>query len=102
MFDLPDYAGNVTQRLLQVSQASDLVVDYSIRFRTLAAETGWDKEALRGIFVRGLHENLKDELAGRSPAQLHHLTPREREHRIREGRYLYCGEVGHLISSCHV
>lgn len=44
VFDLPDYAGNVAQRLLQISQGEDSVADYSIRFRTLVAETGGMRE----------------------------------------------------------
>uniref|UniRef100_A0A4W6F130 CCHC-type domain-containing protein n=1 Tax=Lates calcarifer TaxID=8187 RepID=A0A4W6F130_LATCA len=65
VFDLPDHAGNVAQRLLALSQGTRSVADYAVEFRILAAETGWDEPALRGIFIRGLAERLKDELAAR-------------------------------------
>ena len=30
------------------------------------------------------------------------LTPEERQHRMREGRYIYCAQLGHYISGCPV
>ena len=41
------------------------VADYSVEFRILAAESGWNDEALRGIYMHGLNEQFKDELAVR-------------------------------------
>lgn len=58
VFDLPDYSGNASQRLLKISQGSRSVADYSVKFQTLATETGWDKGALHRIFVQGLNETL--------------------------------------------
>lgn len=48
------------QRLLKISQGSRSVADYSVEFRTLAAEAGWDEGALRSIFVQGLNDHLQD------------------------------------------
>lgn len=53
----------MAQWLLQISQVSDSVANYSIRFHTLAAGAGWDEGALRGIFLCGHNNQLKDELA---------------------------------------
>lgn len=39
------------------------MTDYSIHFRTLAAEAGWDEGALQGIFRQGLNPGLRTELA---------------------------------------
>lgn len=39
------------------------MADYSIEFRLLAAGSGWNDSALRGVFLQGLSEQLKDELA---------------------------------------
>lgn len=100
VFDLPDFAGNVAQRLLQITQGSDSVANYSIRFHTLAAEAGWDEGALRGIFLQGLNDQLKDELAPRDPAvdldtlisQTIQLDNRLRERR-RERRSNHCSQT---------
>lgn len=44
-------------------QVAQSVADYSIEFRTLAAESGWKDTALQEAFYRGLQDQLKDELA---------------------------------------
>lgn len=63
-----------TRRLLALSQGSQSVTSYSIDFRILANECGWDESALMGIFVKGLSEQLKDELASRDePSSLEEL-----------------------------
>jgi hypothetical protein len=51
------------QKLLQVHQNSCSVADQAVDFRTLAAESSWNPEALFNIFLDGLLEGLKDELA---------------------------------------
>lgn len=45
VFDHPSYAGTASSRLLGLHQGSRSVADYS-EFRTLAAETRWNDEAL--------------------------------------------------------
>ena len=65
IFDLPHDQGTVTQWILQIRQGGESVADYSVRFRTLAAEAGWDKGALKGIFCQGLHPRIRSELAWR-------------------------------------
>ena len=39
-----------------------------VDFRELAAESGWGDEALQGVFVHGLADYVKDELAARDSA----------------------------------
>jgi len=41
------------------------VADFSVEFKTLAADAGLDDSALRGNFLNGLAEHLQDELAAR-------------------------------------
>ena len=65
VFDLPHDQGTVTERILQIRQGGESVADYSIRFKTLAAEAGWDEGALKGIFCQGLHPGIRSELAWR-------------------------------------
>ena len=62
VFDHPEHSGSAATRLLNLQQGTRTVADYSIEFRTLAAEARWDEAALRAVFVRGLKDQLKDEL----------------------------------------
>jgi len=54
-------------RLFRISlrQGSGSVANFSIEFRILAAECGWDEPALMTLFAMNLSEELKDELASR-------------------------------------
>ncbi|KAK7938999.1 hypothetical protein WMY93_002325 [Mugilogobius chulae] len=63
VFDHPVQGKEASKRLLTVNQGSRSVADYSVEFRTLAAEANWDDMALQTVFVNGLTEQLKDELA---------------------------------------
>lgn len=65
VFDHPIKGGETGDRLLMLKQEGRSVVDYVVELRVLAAESGWDSIALRRVFVRGLSEVLKDELASR-------------------------------------
>lgn len=39
------------------------VVDYAVEFRTLVAESDLNDASLQGVFLHGLSEGVKDELA---------------------------------------
>jgi hypothetical protein len=39
------------------------VADYVVDFHTLAAESAWNQEALFNMFLHGVSEKVKDELA---------------------------------------
>lgn len=41
------------------------IPDYSIYFRILTAQSGWNDTTLRGVFSQGLPDDLKEELAMR-------------------------------------
>lgn len=56
-------ADEAARRLSALRQGHSSVAEFSIYFRVKAAETGWGDAALRGAFVCGLSERLKDELA---------------------------------------
>ncbi|KAI4898934.1 hypothetical protein NFI96_007063 [Prochilodus magdalenae] len=53
--------------LLNTHQGSLSVADYTIDFRTLAAESRWNLVALGAVYQQGLNEELKNELAIRDP-----------------------------------
>ncbi|XP_055015782.1 uncharacterized protein LOC129410863 [Boleophthalmus pectinirostris] len=63
IFDHPLKGKEAAKRLLSLSQGSSSVAQYAIDFRILAVESGWDDTALQGVFMRGLSERVKDELA---------------------------------------
>jgi len=65
VFDHPDYWGDASRRLINIRQGARSVADYSVEFKTLAADAGWDDAALWGLFLNGLTEQLQDELATR-------------------------------------
>lgn len=65
VFDHPVKGKEASKRLLALCQGSTSVAQYAVDFRILAAESGWDDEALQGAFLRGLADNIKDELAVR-------------------------------------
>lgn len=65
------------------------MADYSVDFWTLAADSRWNDAALQGVFVKGLNEQLKDELAARDePTDLTSLVSLaiRLDNRLRERR----------------
>lgn len=65
IFDHPLKGKEAATRLLSLKQGSSSVAQYAIDFRILAAESGWDNTALQGVFMKGLNDRVKDELAAR-------------------------------------
>ncbi|KAI3376970.1 hypothetical protein L3Q82_000205 [Scortum barcoo] len=63
VFDHPVQGQEAVKRLLDLRQGSQSVAAYSVDFRILAAASGWDSLALKGIFYKGLAEKIKDELS---------------------------------------
>lgn len=63
VFDHPVQGKEASKRMLALRQGTRSAAEYSIDFRTLAAEAGWDDVALQSVFTHGLSEQLKDELA---------------------------------------
>ena len=88
-FDHPVKGRDAGNRLLSIRQGARSVAEFALDFRTLAAESGWNEEALLGAFYKGLNENLKDELAARDDVatleRLIELTIRL-DNRLRERR----------------
>ncbi|KAK3517339.1 hypothetical protein QTP70_003418 [Hemibagrus guttatus] len=58
VFEYPAGGKDISVRLMELRQGSSAAADYAIRFRTLAAQSGWN-----GIFRAGLHPALQSELA---------------------------------------
>lgn len=65
VFAHPVQRKEAATRLLTLRHGSQSVASYAIEFRILAVESGWNKVAIQGAFVRGLSEEIKDALAAR-------------------------------------
>lgn len=53
---------------MTLRQGRRSVMDYAIQFRTVAATSGWNDEALTVCFHKGLSEVIQDKLATRVPS----------------------------------
>ncbi|MEE6523875.1 hypothetical protein FKM82_022980 [Ascaphus truei] len=74
VFDTPARQLTAASSLHHITQGDRPVARYAVEFRTLAAETGWNNEALSSAFWQSLSEPLKDELAARErPTNLEDL-----------------------------
>ena len=98
VFDHPVQGREASSRLLTLHQGSAApVAQYAIDFRILAAESGWDDAALQSVFLRGLADNVKDELAARDETrsfdELISLATRL-DNRLRESRRERAGRQG--------
>ena len=69
VFDHPVRGKEATRRLMSLRQGARGVAEFAIEFRTLAAESGWNNEALQGAFHKALNEDIKDELASRDESK---------------------------------
>ena len=65
VFDHPVRGREASQRLLRLRQGSRSVASFAVEFRTLAAESGWNGEALQGVFLSALSDDIKDQLTSR-------------------------------------
>lgn len=59
-FDPVSSSREKAQELSHLRQSKDLVCDYAIHFRTLAAESGWNNTALYDVFLKGLNPSIQD------------------------------------------
>lgn len=73
VFDHPTDGPDAASRLHSISQGTRSVADYSLEFRTLAADSTWDDAALRSAYRRGLSEAVKDLLIRDRPSTLSEL-----------------------------
>ncbi|KAK3545112.1 hypothetical protein QTP70_000790 [Hemibagrus guttatus] len=56
---------DISIQLMELRQGSDATADYAIRFRTLAAQSGWNDASLWAVFRAELKPELQAELACR-------------------------------------
>ncbi|KAK3563471.1 hypothetical protein QTP86_030077 [Hemibagrus guttatus] len=68
VFEYPAGGKDISTQLMELRQGSDTAADYAIKFRTLAAQLGWNDASLRAVFRAGLNPELQTELACRIEA----------------------------------
>jgi len=51
VFDHLDFWGDASRHLLKIREGVRSIADYSVEFKTLAADAGWDDAALWGLFM---------------------------------------------------
>uniref|UniRef100_A0A3P9M1D4 Gypsy retrotransposon integrase-like protein 1 n=1 Tax=Oryzias latipes TaxID=8090 RepID=A0A3P9M1D4_ORYLA len=61
-FDPVSTSRDKARELTSIRQGGDSVCDYAIRFRTLAAESGWNSVALYDVFLKGLAPRIQEQL----------------------------------------
>lgn len=64
VFDRSVSGREAARKLTELQQGDRSVTDYSIDFRTLAAETGWNEEAQWDNFLHGLADRVQREIVG--------------------------------------
>lgn len=64
-FAHPTSVCSSAQKLLNLRQGRRSVADFLIDFRIAAAEAGWSDDALQGVYLHSLNDEMKDQLASR-------------------------------------
>ncbi|KAK3505618.1 hypothetical protein QTP70_004911, partial [Hemibagrus guttatus] len=68
VFEYPAGGKDLSTQLMELRQGSDTAADYTIKFRTLEAQSGWNDASLWAVFRAGLNPELQTELACRIEA----------------------------------
>ena len=74
VFDHPTNGANAAGRLHNIQQGPRGIAEYTLEFRTLMADSGWDDNALWSAYRRGLTEEMKDLLVRDRPPTFNSLV----------------------------
>ncbi|KAK3508689.1 hypothetical protein QTP70_004203 [Hemibagrus guttatus] len=129
VFRKPSWDSSVGEELCKLRQGKLMVTEYAIQFRTLAAKSGWNEQALLAAYRQGLSPqscvhrsqdqsrpyNRRDRPEPVSPPEpapepapepmqleTTHLNPAERQRRLTQSLCLYCGDPGHALPACPI
>uniref|UniRef100_A0A8C6LVF1 Gypsy retrotransposon integrase-like protein 1 n=1 Tax=Nothobranchius furzeri TaxID=105023 RepID=A0A8C6LVF1_NOTFU len=62
-FGSEESISDIRRKLMKLSQGRRTVADLAVEFRTLAARTTWDEDALIGVFTEALNDRIRNQLA---------------------------------------
>jgi len=107
VFGHPVRGQDASERLLSFRQAMHSVAEFSVEFRTLSLESGWNNESLQAVFSQGLNDAIEDELGSYpEPPDLEglvslaiHIDNRLRERRREKQRRPLTAAPGHSPSA---
>ncbi|KAK3523122.1 hypothetical protein QTP86_017285 [Hemibagrus guttatus] len=68
VFGKPSWDSSVGQELCKLRQGKLMVTEYAIQFRTLAAKSGWNEQALLAAYRQGLNPQVRLHLAAHEDA----------------------------------
>ncbi len=122
VFGWPHGDPTASDQLYHLWQGSQPIKEYALRFRTLAAVSGWNERSLITTYRQGLEPRLRLQMASYDDnfgleTMIQHsircssrmqscfdeqteamrLAPVERQRRLSKGLCLYCGGGGHVM-----
>lgn len=62
VFEYSAVGKDISTQLLRLSQGNITATEYTILFRMLAAQSGWNDVSLKGVVQRNLNVDLQEEL----------------------------------------
>lgn len=65
VFEYPAVGKDISLQLMELRQGADTAADYTIKFRTLVAQSGWNDTALWAVYREGLNPELQTEMTCR-------------------------------------
>ncbi|KAK3522424.1 hypothetical protein QTP86_010645 [Hemibagrus guttatus] len=129
VFGKPSWDSSVGEELCKLRQGKLMVTKYAIQFRTLAAKSSWNEQALLAAYCQGLSpqscvhrsqdqsrpynrryqpepvsppEPAPDTAPESMQLETTHLNPAERQRRLTQSLCLYCGDPGHALPVCPI
>ncbi len=60
VFDLPVGGDGVGEQILTLKQGRNTAVQFTLAFRTLAAQTGWPDDPVKAAFSQGIEPGVAD------------------------------------------
>ncbi len=63
VFEYPAGGRDISTQIINITQGNRTAAEYTVEFRTLAAQSGWNDVALKAMFHRSLSTELQTELA---------------------------------------